>query len=449
MGKTTGFLEYKRAECPERPPLVRLQDFSEFHGTLPEGERQRQAGRCMDCGVPFCQAGVRFDGKLLGCPLHNLIPEWNDMLWLGNWEHALSRLLKTNCFPEFTGRVCPAPCEGACTCGTFDRPVTIRDNELAIIEHAFQSGLMGPHPPKKRSGRSIGVVGSGPAGLAVAYYLNRRGHAVTVLEKAEQVGGLLTYGIPSMKLDKKIVARRIRLMEKEGIRFVTGVEVGRDLSPEDLDSAYDAVVFACGARKPRPLSYEGEGGMGLCYGLDYLTDAAKALEAGREPNLSASGKRVAVIGAGDTASDCVAVALRQGCESVFQLIRKPAAWYAEGSFSDYAQVEAEARFGGKIRRFETEVKAVTCDKEGRLQSALLTTPQGEEELELDLLIVASGFSGCEEQVFQTQAAMPHPEKVFSAGDMVLGASLVVLAIADGRRAAADVDRWLMGYTNIE
>lgn len=449
MGKTTGFLDYKRVERPVRPPLARIQDFDPFHGELPVPERRRQAGRCMDCGVPFCQAGVWYQGKPLGCPLHNLIPEWNDMLWLGNWEHALSRLLKTNCFPEFTGRVCPAPCEGACACGAFSRPVTIRDNELSIIETAFAKGLMGPHPPKKRSGRTIAVVGSGPAGLAAAYYLNRRGHQVTVLEQASRLGGLLTYGIPSMKLEKGVVERRLALMEAEGVVFRTGVQVGKDLSPQELDRDYDGVIFACGARKPRPLTAAAEGSAGVCYGLDYLTQAQQAQEEGGASLLSAQGKRVAVVGAGDTASDCMAVALRQGCRSLTQLIRKPASWYSRGDFADDAQQEAQARFGARVRRFETQVKDLVWDQEGGLQKVLVSTPQGERELELELLIVATGFSGCREADLETRAAMPRPEKVFSAGDMVLGASLVVLAIADGRRAAAEADRWLMGYTNIE
>ena len=447
MGKITGFIDYKRMECPQRSPLTRLKDFNEFHQDLTSRQRQQQSGRCMDCGVPFCQAGTTFQETLLGCPLHNLIPEWNDMLWLGNWEHALSRLLKTNCFPEFTGRVCPAPCERACTCGLTDQPVTIRDNELAIIEYAFQNGLMGPHIPPKRSGRTIAVVGSGPAGLAAAYYLNRRGHTVTVLERDDRPGGLLTYGIPSMKLDKGVVTRRLTLMEQEGITFLTGIQVGTDFSPQDLDLAYDAVIFACGARKPRTLGCQGEEGEGLCYGLDYLIDATRALQNGQAPTLSAQGKRVAVIGAGDTASDCIAMALRQGCQSLVQLIRKPAGFYT--GFPDYAHQEAEARFGGPVQRFQTQIKALVRDKDGALQKAVLTTPKGKETCKLDLVIVASGFSGCEDLALQAKAAMPRPEKVFAAGDMVLGASLVVLAIADGRRAAAQADRFLMGYTNIE
>ena len=316
MGKITGFRDYPRVACPQRPPLERIEDFAPFRQPLPAETRREQAGRCMDCGVPFCQAGVRDQGAWLGCPLHNRVPEWNDMLWRGNGSQALSRLLKTNCFPEFTGRVCPAPCEKACVCGTFGQPVTIRDNELAIIEEAFARGDLGPHPPDKRSGKTVAVVGSGPAGLAAAYYLNRRGHTVTVLEQSPQPGGLLTYGIPAMKLEKEVVARRLALMEAEGVAFRTGVTVGKDLSPEELDRIYDGVVFACGAQAPRTVPWAQDGQPGFCYGLDYLTQQAMALEEGRESSLTARGKRVAVVGAGDTAGDCVAVALRQGCDGL-------------------------------------------------------------------------------------------------------------------------------------
>ena len=325
MGKSTGFLDYARMDCPTRPPLVRLGDFTPFHEALPLPLRREQGGRCMDCGVPFCQAGLAFKERLLGCPLHNLIPEWNDLLWRDNWDYALARLLKTNCFPEFTSRVCPAPCEGACACGLTGQSVTIRDNEGAIIDYAFQQGRMTPRPPQRRSGLTVAVVGSGPAGLAAAYYLNHRGHTVTVLEQDDAPGGLLTYGIPAMKLDKALVKRRVALLEAEGITFQCGTTVGRDISPKELDQTYDAVLFACGARKPRPVPYEGDAGGGLCYGLDYLIQTQRHLDAGTPSPLSAKDKRVAIIGAGDTASDCVATALRQGCKSLTQLIRKPAA----------------------------------------------------------------------------------------------------------------------------
>ncbi|MGN1002253.1 MAG: glutamate synthase subunit beta [Oscillospiraceae bacterium] len=447
MGKITGFMEYDRVERPERPPLTRLEDDKEFYGDLSQRQRREQSGRCMDCGVPFCQAGIQWEGERLGCPLHNLIPEWNEMLWMGNLAHALSRLLKTNPFPEFTGRVCPAFCERACLCGRVGEPVTVRDNELAIIEYAFQNGLIQARPPQRRSGLRVGIVGSGPAGLAAAHFLNRRGHSVTVLERDPQPGGLLTYGIPSMKLDKAVVRRRLDLMEQEGIVFHTGINVGTDITPAELDENFDAVLFACGARKPRVVEYEGQAGSGVCFGLDYLIDAARSAETSSEPRFSARGKRVAIIGAGDTASDCAAVAMRQGCTDLTQIIRKPASYYSPKA--DYAREEAEARFGRDVRRFETKVKAVTCNEDGALTAVTLTTPQGEEVLDTDLLLVASGFSGCEEDSLAAREGMPCPEKVFSAGDMVLGASLVVLAIADGRRAAAEIDKWLMGYTNIQ
>lgn len=446
MGKTTGFLDYARMDCPTRPPLVRLGDFAPFHEALPLPLRREQGGRCMDCGVPFCQAGLAFKERLLGCPLHNLIPEWNDLLWRDNWDYALARLLKTNCFPEFTSRVCPAPCEGACACGLTGQSVTIRDNEGAIIDYAFQQGWMTPQPPQRRSGLTVAVVGSGPAGLAAAYYLNHRGHTVTVLEQDDAPGGLLTYGIPAMKLDKALVKRRVALLEAEGITFQCGTTVGRDISPKELDQTYDAVLFACGARKPRPVPYEGDAGGGLCYGLDYLIQTQRHLDAGTPSPLSAKDKRLAIIGAGDTASDCVATALRQGCKSLTQLIRKPAAYYPPEL--DDAHVESQAKFGRDIRRFETTIHALACGKDGKLRQAVLNTPQGEKTLPVDLVIVASGFSGCEDASLQVRDAMPRPEKVFSAGDMVLGASLVVLAIASGKQAAAQADTYLMGCTNI-
>ena len=324
--------------------------------------------------------------------------------------------------------------------------MTIRDNEGAIIDYAFQQGWMTPRPPQRRSGLTVAVVGSGPAGLAAAYYLNHRGHTVTVLEQDDAPGGLLTYGIPAMKLDKALVKRRVALLEAEGITFQCGTTVGRDISPKELDQTYDAVLFACGARKPRPVPYEGDAGGGLCYGLDYLIQTQRHLDAGTPSPLSAKDKRVAIIGAGDTASDCVATALRQGCKSLTQLIRKPAAYYPPEL--DDAHVESQAKFGRDIRRFETTLHALACGKDGKLRQAVLNTPQGEKTLPVDLVIVASGFSGCEDASLQVRDAMPRPEKVFSAGDMVLGASLVVLAIASGKQAAAQADTYLMGCTNI-
>ena len=462
MGKPTGFLDYARRENRVRPPLERVRDWEEFHLPCPPEERRRQGARCMNCGVPFCQAGVLFEGKQLGCPLRNLIPEWNDAVMDGNFAHALTRLLKTNNFPEFTGRVCPAFCEQACTCGVYGDPVTVHDNELSIIEYAFQHRLMEPRFSPHASGKNVAVVGAGPAGLAVADQLNHRGHCVTVIEKRALPGGLLMYGIPNMKLPKAVVRRRIELMTREGVSFVCGVDAADPRVAQRLLTEYDAVVLCCGAEKPRPLGPDTDGVDGVLYAMDFLPAAVERQQLSRKSDVpSAAGRDVVIVGTGNTASDCVASCLRQGCLSVTQLVRRPREDYLrpDGSLpQDYAQEEAQALFGEDPRLFSRSVAALETDGDGKL--CALVTKDG-ERLPCTLLIAATGFAGCREDVCAAfgvaaertvkteagsfQTSVPH---VFTAGDMHRGQSLVVHAIAEGRAAAAEVDRFLMGYTNL-
>ncbi|MCC8357885.1 MAG: glutamate synthase subunit beta [Oscillospiraceae bacterium] len=463
MGKTTGFLEYKRTERPCAAPAERIEDFREFHGELSEQERQLQGARCMSCGVPFCQSGF-------GCPLHNLIPEWNDEIFNGNWVHALDRLLKTNSFPEFTGRVCPALCEAACTCGLDGEPVSIRDNELALVEYGYANGLISPKPPAVRTGRQVAVVGSGPAGLAAADRLNQRGHQVTVFEQDDRVGGLLMYGIPNMKLDKSVIDRRIQRMEAEGVTFRTGVQVGRDVTGPALLEAYDAVVLCCGARKPRSVDYENAPAAGVYQALDYLTASTRAVLVGTESDCSARGKRVVIIGNGDTATDCVATAVRQGAVSVTQLVRKPAPaetarvwpYPAKTGAPDYGQEETIARFGHDPRLYETVARRLETDENGALTAVTVETASQEQTLPAELLLLAAGFSGAEALAPESlgltlnekgrlglgDSFATENEKIFVAGDMRRGASLVAIAIAEGRACAKAVDEYLEGYTNL-
>lgn len=479
MGKKDGFLLYERRNTPAQEPAGRIGSFEEFHTPLPLQERRRQAARCMNCGVPFCQSGVELGGMVTGCPLHNLIPEWNDMLYLGNTRHALDRLTKTNCFPEFTGRVCPALCEAACTCGLNGDSVTVRENELSIIEEAFEKGWMQPQPPRTRSGKRVAVVGSGPSGLAAAYVLNRRGHSVTVFEKADRSGGLLMYGIPNMKLDKKSVERRIRLMEAEGVVFRTGMKVGEDVSADEIRRTYDAVLLCGGAGQPRDLKLPGRDAEGVYFAVDFLTAATRHLLDGT-PSIDAKGKRVVIVGGGDTGNDCVGTCVRMGCASVTQLemMPKPPEMRQESNpwpewprvlKTDYGQQEAIAVFGQDPRLFETTAQEIVKDDKGHIR-ALKTVrlagrepvPGTETELSCDLLLIAAGFVGCMPMVPEafgvgvtergrvlTEDYQTEAPGVFCAGDMRRGQSLVVWAIREGREAACRMDRFLMGYSELE
>ncbi|AFA47531.1 glutamate synthase subunit beta [Acetobacterium woodii] len=488
MGKSTGFLEYKREVPKDREPLERIKDWQEFHLELPEATQQIQGARCMDCGVPYCHSGMMIAGGASGCPIHNLIPEWNDMIYKGLWKEALARLLKTNNFPEFTGRVCPAPCEGACTVGLNEPQVTIKTNECTIIDRAFKEGWITPNPPQNRTDKKIAVVGSGPAGLACAAELNKAGHRVTVYERADRVGGLLMYGIPNMKLDKtKVVQRRIDLMKAEGINFVTSTEVGKDYPVNDLKKDYDAVVLCGGATKPRDLPVEGRNLKGVDFAINFLSANTKSL---LDSNLtdgnytSAKDKHVVIIGGGDTGTDCVATSIRHGCNSVLQLeiMPKPPETRAQNNpwpewpktyKLDYGQEEAVALYGSDPRQYCTTTKKIVGDADGHVTavhtieiewvkdaSGRMTMKEilgTEKVLPADLVLLAMGFLGPDDQLLEQLGLerdarsnvkadygvyQTNIDNIFAAGDMRRGQSLVVWAINEGREAAQACHRYL-------
>ncbi|MCD7761719.1 MAG: glutamate synthase subunit beta [Lachnospiraceae bacterium] len=494
MGKPTGFLEYKRENDIETAPMERILNFNEFHTPLPLEKQRQQGARCMACGVPFCQAGMMIGGMASGCPLNNLVPEWNDLVYHGSWEEAYYRLTKTNCFPEFTSRVCPALCEAACTCNLDTDPVSSKANERAIIENAFATGLVKPNPPEVRTGKKVAVIGSGPSGLATAMQLNKRGHLVTVYERNDRVGGLLRYGIPNMKLDKSVIDRRVALMEAEGITFVTNANVGENVSAEDLQKEYDAIVLCCGASNPRDINAPGREAKGIYFAVDFLKATTKSLldsNFADKKYISAKGKHVIVIGGGDTGNDCVGTSIRLGAASVTQLEMMPKLpdtratnnpWpvWPRVCKTDYGQQEAIAMFGHDPRIYTTTVKEFVMNKKGELTKAVLVSLESkkdektgrmmmvpiegsEKTVKADLVLIAAGFLGAQKYVTDAFKVDLNPRtnvltapgkyassvpKIFTAGDMHRGQSLVVWAIREGREAAKEVDQYLMGYTNL-
>ena len=497
MGKITGFMEFERGKQAYRAPLERLKDWNEFVLPMPAEALREQGARCMDCGIPFCHTGVpmgRGPGAS-GCPLNNLIPDWNDLVYRDHWKEALAQLHKTNNFPEFTGRVCPAPCEGSCVLGINSNPVTIKTIECAIVDRGFEEGWIIPEPPLVRTGKRVAVIGSGPSGLACAAQLNRAGHQVTVYERSDRAGGLLMYGIPNMKLDKeKVVGRRLEQMEAEGVAFVTGVEVGKDVPADDLQRDFDAVVICTGATKPNDFVRNAPGRdlEGVYFAMDFLHANTKSLLDSRHGNgnyISAKDKHTIVLGGGDTGTDCVGTALRHGCRSLqqFDVIPKPPPERAPNNpwpqwpvvyKLDYGQEEGKARFGDDPRRYDTNTVKFIDDGHGRvkgLQSidldwgkpangAPFSPVEGsEKEWPADLVLLAMGFSGPEDEVLTQLGVERDPrsnaqaeygkyatnvENVFAAGDARRGQSLVVWAIHEGRGAAREVDRYLMGSTDL-
>ena len=496
MGKPTGFLEIERQVSTEIEPLKRIKNFNEFHAPMREKDRKEQAARCMNCGVPFCQSGMMIGGMASGCPLNNLVPEWNDLIFHENWEEAYYRLKKTNNFPEFTSRVCPALCEAACTCGLHDTPVTCKANENYIVEYGYRHGLMEANPPKVRTGKKIAIVGSGPSGLAAADLLNRRGHQVTVFEREDKPGGLLRYGIPNMKLEKQIIDRKIAIMEEEGIIFQTGCNVGKDVKAADILKEYDRVILACGASNPRDIKAPGRDAQGIYFAVDFLKSTTKALWANdmklkTGSYISAKGKNVIVIGGGDTGNDCVGTSIRHGAKSVLQLEMMPKApdertplnpWpeWPRVCKTDYGQQEAIAVFGSDPRVYTTTVKEFIKDKKGNLCKAVLIKLESKTDektgrkmmvpvegseytVDADLVLIAAGFLGSQDYVTKafgvevnertnvktaSGAYSTNVKNVFTAGDMHRGQSLVVWAIREGREVAREVDESLMGYTNL-
>lgn len=493
MGKPTGFMEYDRCEARSVEPKERIKNFDEFHIFLSKEKQREQAARCMDCGVPFCQSGMTVAGMTSGCPLHNLVPEWNDLLYTGNYQQAYNRLHKTNNFPEFTSRVCPALCEKACTCGHWGDPVSVRDNEHGIIETAYKEGYAGPHIPKVRTGKKVAIIGSGPSGLAAADQLNRRGHSVTVYERNDHIGGLLMYGIPNMKLEKWVIDRKQKVMEEEGVKFVVNADVGKDVKATDLMKEYDSVILACGASNPRDIKAKGREAEGIYFAVDFLTRSTKHVLTGKKEGwVDTKGKHVIVIGGGDTGNDCVGTAVRQGAKSVTQLEMMPKLpderaasnpWpeWPRVCKTDYGQEEAIAVFGHDPRIYQTTVKEFIADKNGKLKKVKLvkleakkdpktgrmnmTEIAGSEfEMPADVVLIAAGFLGAQEYVAKAFGVKLNArtnvetapgefktsvDKVFTAGDMHRGQSLVVWGINEGRHVAKEVDKFLMGYTNLD
>ncbi len=492
MGKPTGFIEYLRELPLDRSALARINDYNEFHLHMEEKSLKQQAARCMDCGVPFCHNGSLISGMASGCPINNLIPEWNDLIYRGLWHEALNRLHKTNNFPEFTGRVCPAPCEGSCVLGINNPPVTIKNIECTIIDKGWDEGWVKPEPPSKRTGKKVAVIGSGPAGLSAAAQLNKAGHLVTVYERADRLGGLLMYGIPNMKLDKALVNRRIEQMTQEGVSFVTGTEVGKDLPAQSLLSDFDATVICTGATKPRDLPVEGRQLGGVHFAMEFLHHNTKAL-LDNKPGanfISAKDKDVIVIGGGDTGTDCVGTSMRHGCKSLIQveILPKPPDQRASDNpwpewpkvyKMDYGQEEAAAKFGADPRVYLTTVKKLVGDENGQVKAVHVVRIEWQKDsqgrfipkeiegsekiLPAQLVLLAMGFLGPEQPLLEqlgverdarTNAKAEHEKYttsvkgVFAAGDARRGQSLVVWAFNEGRGVAREVDTYLMGSTDL-
>jgi glutamate synthase (NADPH) small chain len=492
MGKPTGFIEFLRELPSEVAPIDRVRNWDEFHLPMPEERLRTQGARCMDCGIPFCHTGTLISGMASGCPINNLIPEWNDLVYRGLWQEALDRLHKTNNFPEFTGRVCPAPCEGSCVLGINNPPVTIKNIEYSIAEKGWDEGWITAHPPTQRTGKKVAIIGSGPAGLCAAAQLNTAGHSVTVFERADRPGGLLMYGIPNMKLDKEqVVMRRLKVLEEEGVKFLCNTEVGKDFPAENLMREFDAVVLCTGATRPRDLPIEGRNLKGIHFAMDFLTANTKAiLDQQQGPDfISATGKNVVIIGGGDTGTDCVGTSIRHGCNSLVQLEIMPQPPLERAANNpwpewpkvyklDYGQEEAAAKFGADPRAYLTTATKFEGDENGQVKAVHTVQiewqktekgfvpqpiPGTEKVIPAQLVLLAMGFLGPEQPLLEALGLERDARSnvkadygkyttslpgVFAAGDCRRGQSLVVWAFNEGREAARECDRYLMGSTDL-